>query len=102
MATRQPDFYSSTGNPVYRETDLETKHTYLVVVMPNGKAYYADAYGRPTRPSTSNPAAGAVLGGLVGLVWGPVGAIVGAAVGALIAGGGNRSAGPQSTGARGA
>ena len=87
MAYREPDFHSADGNPVYREVDPTTKRTVLVVVMPDGKAYYADAEGRPTRPTHSNPGAGAILGGLVGLLWGPWGAVIGAGVGAILGGG---------------
>ena len=81
--TRQPDFYSADGNPVYREIDPKTKRPVLVVLMPNGKAYFADAEGRPTRPSGANSTTGAVVGGMVGLIWGPLGALVGAGIGAL-------------------
>lgn len=83
MANREPDFVSDDGNPVYWENDRDTGRRVRVVVMPDGKAYYADANGRPTRPRGS-AAAGALLGGLVGLLWGPIGALLGAGIGALL------------------
>jgi hypothetical protein len=90
MAERKPEFYSADGNPVYRELDESTQRSVLIVVMPDGKAYYADSEGRPTRPMQANTGAGALLGGLVGLLWGPWGAVLGATVGAILAGGGRQ------------
>ena len=77
---------SREGHPVYLYTDPTTGTTRFVVVLPDGRAFYSDQYGRISPPGTNDKAVGgALLGGLVlGLAFGPAGAIIGAIAGAVV------------------
>ena len=80
---------SQQGYPVYLYTDPQSKLTYHVVILPDGRAFYSDQQGR----IVSNPVeaqkqiALAVLGGTTGfLIGGPAGALIGAIAGLILSG----------------
>lgn len=76
------------GHPIYLYTDPNSKLSSYVVVLPNGKAFYADSTGKiSARPVDANKQIGlALIGGLIGFaLGGPGGAIAGAAVGTVLA-----------------
>lgn len=77
---------SREGYPVHIYTDPRTGITRFVVVLPDGRAFYSDQYGRISPPGANDKAVGgALVGGLLaGLAFGPAGAIIGAIAGALI------------------
>lgn len=74
------------GHPIYPYTDPSSKIVSYVVVLPDGRAFYSDAYGNiaPPRGEGDAEVAGAIVTGTLGaLAGGPVGAIVGAIAGAI-------------------
>jgi hypothetical protein len=75
------------GYPIYPYTDPDSKVVSYVVVLPDGRAFYSDAYGNIGRPGGEVDAevAGAIVTGTLGaLTGGPVGAVVGAIAGAIV------------------
>ncbi len=89
---------SREGYPVYLYSDPRTGITRFVVVLPDGRAFYSDQYGRISPPSaTKKPLGEYSWGGLLaGLAFGPAGAILGAIAGALL---GNEAAKAEKRGA---
>ena len=78
---------TAEGYPIYSYTDPSSRVVSYVVVLPDGRAFYSDAYGNIGTPGGQLEAevAGAmVTGTLGGLAGGPVGAIVGAIAGAFV------------------
>jgi hypothetical protein len=77
---------TAAGQPIYLYTDPRSRFVSYVVVLPDGRAFYSDAYGSIGQPRTEVDAevAGAILTGtLGGLAGGPVGAVLGAIAGAI-------------------
>jgi hypothetical protein len=75
------------GYPIYSYTDPRSNVVSFVVVLPDGRAFYSDAYGNIAAPGGQLEAevAGAIVTGtLGGLAGGPVGAMVGAVAGAIM------------------
>jgi hypothetical protein len=77
---------TAEGHPIYLYTDPHSKLTAYVVILPDGRAFYSDRYGRITaKPEEANKAVAlALVGGALGLVFGPGGALIGAAIGAFL------------------
>lgn len=79
---------SQEGFPVYLYTDPRSNLNTYVVVLPDGRAFYSDRFGRiVSTPTQADPQVGlALLGGIIGLAvgGGPLGAIIGGIIGAAV------------------